>query len=270
MNEKIYILIADFQFELIFYPHRKEIIDSFQRQLLFLDGYIGLKTNRKSNIIIEIHNSRQKLQLFSKLNEILIPIAENTQNDVVKTSYNISIPQLIVLLHSLLIRCLAKSKDTILIHASGVQDKFGAYLFLGKNESGKSTSAQLAADGKRIFPFCDDMCIIRIKNSTVTCYPVAIFEGRPNSFKNNAGIPLIRIYSIYKSDWFQISKLNSKEDLIYIRRLFKEQARFMYAKIKLSILQKFINSCKDAVYLLFLQKKQLDEVQRKQLMPLRQ
>ncbi|GIW62713.1 MAG: hypothetical protein KatS3mg090_0539 [Patescibacteria group bacterium] len=99
-------------------------------------------------------------------------------------------------------------KEGVIIHASSIITQKGLILFLGKENSGKSTIVNLL--NKNFEIFSDDILALKIKNNNVYGFQLPIVEKDNNIIKRNRSYKVQSIFLIRKKNQIKIRYINDK------------------------------------------------------------
>lgn len=264
----LYIRVAEFTIELNFKKNKESIIKNFISSLYyFLTNYICQKP--KSNKVlcrINIFNKIQEPNYYKNNNLYYILFANKISAFEINTTYNIGIPQLIVLIQIIIEEIISITKGSFFLHASGVRIKNNAYLFLGKNTAGKSTIVELLSGGK-ISPFCDDITIVRKRNDKYYCYSTTLFENKiyKKNHNPNDRLKIKRIFLIFKGDIFKLERIQFNENKSFLTNFLRNQIKYVFNDLKMKDMKDFINQNKNNFFILIFPKKKFSYKQKKKI-----
>jgi hypothetical protein len=217
MENSIYIKVANYTFS-----------------IEFKNAVLDYSTTAKAQIIADINKTyhpftipkpnitnlkivfKEKFELMEKqLNnkkQIYINFYSRIKSGEIEMYYGVSILQFDFVLRSTLMDLL-KTEGGLLLHSSGVLNSNKAYLFMGPQEAGKSTTM---TNLNSTFPaFADDSTIVKYSNNRYLCYQTPFIEKAKwiarTGFKEAA---LRRVYVLHKAPSFKIVPIKKVEQIV--------------------------------------------------------
>lgn len=258
----LFLKVADFGIKIIFQKNYKFIIDNYISQFSLFKKYVVdyLKDNDVS-VTIYINKKHQEPSYIRKEDIYYIKFVNKISYAIYNTSYNISVPQLLILIQIALENVIKHTAGCFFLHSSGIQIRNEACLFLGDSSSGKSTITGLF-NQKNITPFCDDISIIRKIKNKYHCFSASMFENKRYDSTINKGMKLKRIFILQKGDYFKNDQIQYLENKEFLLNFLSSQVKNVSKVIKINDIRGFLEANKNIFYLLIFPKKPLSTEQK--------
>lgn len=177
-----------------------------------IDAWIYFKYSNNFDVITQSDEKNVFIFMYKK-----------TAANTFLTAYHISNIQFQLLLRAILQNLLVKHHG-ILVHASAIDIRDKAYVFLGKSGAGKSTAvSKLFEQGYTVLG--DDMVILKKENKKYVVYQVPFIENNPHIKKASYPIYLGGICNLKKSKSNSIVLIKNQERVlsILLRQLFSNK-----------------------------------------------
>jgi hypothetical protein len=160
-----------------------------------------------------------------------------------------------LILQFVLLQLFSASKS-FFMHLSAVIYKNNAYIFLGRNGSGKSTIVKLLKS-PHVIPFCDDVGILKEDNGEYKLYQ-SPFKEKNDYKKDKHGYHIKGVYLLGKSkEGIKVINTHGHLSLFLYKKIFRQMLVF---KDK-SIINKFVDAHKDRIAKIFFKKERLSILQ---------
>lgn len=218
MNNALFLQIAGFNIKIDFQPTEWVFAEKKLKQDIkdYYSGFILSKKPIKINYTIIIRESIA----FSTINEkntMYVGLYVVNSSTKITTFYQISIIQFQIIIREALSNLLSCNNGFILHGSSSGKDN-KAYIFIGKNGAGKSTSVSLATPEYKAL--ADDTVIIKKEKNGFYFYQTPFIEKNDWIIKDNKKYEINNINLLIKSKEYKKELITNKNMLI--KRLIKQ------------------------------------------------